>query len=220
MLNLLDFNGRVCIGVFAKTNEQITFVPQLLPYKTRRKIEKVLQTEIIPLSLGGSDLVGSLLAVNSNGVVVANISTDEEINLIKKTGLKVARLDDKFNAAGNNILCNDNGALVNPNLSLRSVNLIEKVLGVPVRQGILSNLTTVGTAAFATNKGAVCHPKTPPQEIKILSSLFRVKVSPATVNNGTPFVGAGLVGNSRGAIVGAETNGLELGRIEEALKYY
>jgi translation initiation factor 6 len=110
--------------------------------------------------------------------------------------------------------------LVNPNLSERSIKKIEDILEVPAKRGTLANLPTVGTAAFATNKGVVCHPKATLQEIKTLSVLLGVEVSLATINNGIPFVGVGLVGNSKGAIVGARTNGLEIGRIEEALKYF
>jgi translation initiation factor 6 len=220
VLESIDFEGSVCIGIFASTNDRITFIQQSLPNHLRRVIRKILQTEVIELSIGGSNLIGSLLAINLSGGIIADFATEEEIELIKSTGLKVARLEDKFNAAGNNILCNDKGALVNPNLSEQSIKRIEDILGVPVKPGTLANLPTVGTAAFATNKGIVCHPKTTLQEIKTLSALLRVEVSPATINNGVPFVGVGLVGNTKGAVVGARTNGLEKGRIEEVLKYF
>ena len=41
-----------------------------------------------------------------------------------------------------------------------------------------------------------------------------------TINHGVPFIGSGLVANSKGALVGDLTTGIELGRIEEALNLF
>jgi translation initiation factor 6 len=40
-----------------------------------------------------------------------------------------------------------------------------------------------------------------------------------TVNHGDPMIGTGLVANSKGAIIGRNTTGIEMGRIEEALGF-
>lgn len=42
-------------------------------------------------------------------------------------------------------------------------------------------------------------------------------VSIGTVNHGVPYVGAGMVANGKGAIMGSKTTGIEMGRIEDAL---
>ena len=40
-----------------------------------------------------------------------------------------------------------------------------------------------------------------------------------TVNHGSPVIGSGLIANSKGAIIGNQTTGIEMGRIEEALGF-
>ncbi len=40
-----------------------------------------------------------------------------------------------------------------------------------------------------------------------------------TINYGGPLVGSGLLANAHGYVVGQETTGPELGRIEDALGY-
>ena len=40
-----------------------------------------------------------------------------------------------------------------------------------------------------------------------------------TVNHGYPVIGSGLVANTKGAIIGKLTTGIEMGRIEEALGF-
>src|SRR5919108_375105 len=47
--------------------------------------------------------------------------------VLSDLGLKVGRIAGKFNAAGNNVLCNDHGALVNPDLSKTAEKTVEDV---------------------------------------------------------------------------------------------
>ena len=74
-------------------------------------------------------------------------------------------------------------------------------------------------AAVATNKGLLCHPKVTEKEKKQLIDVFDVEVMIGTVNHGFPMIGSGLVANSKGAIIGNQTTGIEMGRIEEALGF-
>jgi len=74
-------------------------------------------------------------------------------------------------------------------------------------------------AAVVTNKGLLCHPKVTLEEKKVLESVFDVEVMSGTVNHGMPLIGSGLVANTKGAIIGNLTTGIEMGRIEEALGF-
>ena len=74
-------------------------------------------------------------------------------------------------------------------------------------------------AAVVTNKGLLCHPKTSEEEIRFLEKVFKVPVMIGTINHGSPVIGSGLVANTKGAIIGDLTTGIEMGRIEEALGY-
>jgi translation initiation factor 6 len=46
-----------------------------------------------------------------------------------------------------------------------------------------------------------------------------VRADIGTVNYGAPLVGSGLVANGSGYVVGEDTTGPELGRIEDTLDY-
>jgi translation initiation factor 6 len=133
--------------------------------------------------------------------------------------LKVFPIKDVINAAGNDILANDNGALVHPDLHNSSVKKISDILGVPVYKGTIASLGTVGMAAVVTNKGCLCHPKVTVEEKRQLEKVFDVDVMIGTVNHGFPMIGSGLVANTKGAIIGDMTTGIEMGRIEEALGF-
>ena len=210
-------NGSPYVGVFARANDRVALVPPAVPEVLQKQIAEAMGVPVHPISIGGSNIIGSVVAMNTRGAVVADFADEEEIASLEKLGLKVGRVAGKFNAAGNNVLANDHGAFVNPDLSKHAEKSISDILGVPVERGTLAGLKTVGSAACVTGKGALCHPKTSDEELDLLEKLFKVEADIGTVNHGAPFIGAGLMANSRGAVVGMLTTGPELNRIENAL---
>ena len=118
------------------------------------------------------------------------------------------------------VLANDNAACVHPSASRKTVGMLEDVLNVEVHKRSIAGVDTVGSVAIVTSKGLLCHPRTPEDELKDLSEIFKVPATVATLNYGTPYVGACAVANSKGALVGARTTPIELGRVEDALGLY
>ena len=175
--------------------------------------------KLVELNIADASIIGSLLAFNSKGAVVTDFADSKAIKIVIGQGLDICVIRDKYNAAGNDILVNDNGALVHPDLMDKSMENIEKTLGVPVYRGTIGSLKTVGMAAVVTNKGLLCHPKVSDDEKRLLEKVFNVDVMIGTVNHGSPVIGSGLVANSKGAIIGNLTTGIEMGRIEEALGF-
>jgi translation initiation factor 6 (aeIF-6) len=55
------------------------------------------------------------------------------------------------------------------------------------------------------------------EEIKFLSELFKTNVKAGTANFGSIYVGASILANSKGVLVGADTTPIELGRIDDVL---
>ena len=143
----------------------------------------------------------------------------ETIKVIEQQGFDVCIIEDKFNAAGNDVLINDKGALVHPNLEDKAIEQIERTCNVPVYRGTIGSLKTVGMAAVVTNKGLLCHPKVTQEEQHQLEKVFDATAMIGTVNHGVPLIGSGLVANTKGAIIGNLTTGIEMGRIEEALGF-
>jgi len=108
---------------------------------------------------------------------------------------------------------------VHPDLGRDAVQTVRSALDVPVERGDLAGVRTVGTAAVATNQGVLCHPKSNEPELEAVEELLDVRADIGTVNYGAPLVGSGLVANDAGYVVGTDTTGPELGRIEETLGY-
>ncbi len=215
----MSFNENPNLGVFCRANDNVVFVRKGLSKKVKDRIRLVLDVKLVELNIADATIIGSLLTFNSNGAIVTDFVDDDALKIIENQGLDVCIINDKLNAAGNDILVNDKGALVHPDLKYRSIEEIKKKLNVPVYRGTIGSLNTVGMAAVVTNKGLLCHPKVTEEEKRVLENVFDVNVMIGTVNHGSPVIGSGLVANKNGAIIGNLTTGIEMGRIEEALGF-
>src|SRR2546428_2659250 len=136
-----------------------------------RHIVGALETSPIVTSVGHSTVVGSLLALNSKGILASPFIEEDEIEAI---GDAVYPLPHRLSAVGNNVLCNDYGAVVHPGYDDEAVAFIGEVLGVSVVRGTVAGIKTVGSVAGATNKGVLCHPHVRPREEESLKATLQV----------------------------------------------
>ena len=216
MLGKLDINGNPFIGVYCHANEDFALISPEVSKKARSRIEECLDVEVIQTTIARSTLIGVLVCSNSHGMVVTNFAEEGELKKLKKE-LNLLYIPDVLNAAGNNILVNDRYALVHPDISSNCKKEIEDTLDVELMGGKIAGVKTVGAAGVVTNKGLLCHPHTTKKELVDLKRKFNVNAEIGTANYGTALVGACMIANSKGAVVGTSTTPIELGRIEEAL---
>ncbi len=214
----LDFNENPNIGVFCRANNDILFTRKGLLSKIKKRIIQTLDVELVELTIADATIIGSLLTMNSKAAIVTDFIDSKNLKIIKDHGFEVYVTEDIINAVGNDILVNDKGVLVHPELKDETIKKIEEIFKIPVYRGTIGSLKTVGMAAVVTNNGLLCHPKTTDDEIDHLKKVFKVDVMIGTINHGVPMIGSGLVANTKGAVVGSLTTGIEMGRIEEALK--
>ncbi|MFB6154091.1 MAG: translation initiation factor IF-6 [Halodesulfurarchaeum sp.] len=214
------FSGSPYVGVFARATDGFLAVRPDLDEDLLEGLGSELEVPTVQTTVGGAGTVGALLVGNENGLLVSRRALDHEIErLSEATGSPVAELPGRINAAGNVVLANDHGAFVHPDLTREAVQVIAETLDVPVTRGAVGGVRTVGTAAVATNRGALCHPKATDDELDTVEEALSVPADVGTINYGGPLVGSGLVANGNGYVVGQETTGPELGRIEDALGY-
>jgi translation initiation factor 6 len=215
-----SFSGSDYVGVFARATDEHLLIRPDLDGELLDALGDELAVDPIETTVAGSATVGALVAGNRNGVVVTGRVGDGEREALEdRLGLPVGRLPGRINAAGNVLVANDTGAYAHPGLGDEAVAVVEETLDVPVERGELAGVRTVGTAAVATDRGVLCHPKATDGELDFLADHLGVPADIGTVNYGAPLLGSGLIANEHGYVVGEETTGPELGRIEEALGY-
>jgi len=215
-----SFAGSSYVGVFARATADVVLVRPDLEDSQSEELADALGVEAVPTTVGGSNTVGALAVGNENGLLVSARATDRERETIEEaTDRPVYELPGRINAAGNVVLANDYGAYVHPDLPEAATETIAEALAVPVEAGSLGDVRTVGTAAVATNAGVLCHPKSREPELETLEEHLDVHADLGTINYGAPLVGSGLLANGGGYVVGQDTTGPELGRIEDTLGF-
>ena len=216
---LLDIYRSCNIGIFARANNTCVLVPLGLARTKMEKIAEFLDVKIVGVSIGGSRLVGPLVAMNDNGILVSKLADDDEIASLKhETGMHVERLESRYTSVGNMVAANDKGAIISGTFSRETAARISEVLRVPVRQISLASYIQAGSMITTTSSGALVHPLGSEMELKVISETLKVDVEPGTVNNGVPFVSSGIIANNKAAVVGSLTRGPELMILARALK--
>ena len=212
-----QFDGNPYVGLYAKASETHLIIPNGAPIKFVNGVN-AMDTPVVSASIDASPYVGLYFAMNSHGLIAPPFLMSREKAELEKAGIKVHVLpSSRYCAIGNNIACNDHGALVNPEFTPEMRKWVEKALGVPVRASALAGYLTVGSALCVSNKGWLAHNRIEPVEAEMLKELFRCDGMNGTTNTGNALVGLGVVANSKGAIIGESTSGFEESRIMQAL---
>ncbi|MBI5223609.1 translation initiation factor IF-6 [Candidatus Micrarchaeota archaeon] len=217
-MDKITYFGNPWVGMFARSNDQVTLVPVDSNPKFSDPIAANLKTKLIPTFIGDSNLIGLYCVMNSNGIVLPNIIKESELAKIKsETGLNVHVSSEKYNALGNNLAVNDKGGIANPYMERSEISKISDVLGIEIVPMSIGTYSTVGSCCLVTNTGFLSHFRTSPVELEQLKSIFKVFGNKGTVNMGVGFIPYGIIINANGYVAGENTSAFELGRVEEAL---
>lgn len=211
-----DFNGDSNLGLHAEVTENFCVVNPGLSEKCYEKISRVLQVDPIKIPITGSHMSGIFCAGNSNGVALPKNTADREVEALEDEGMDCTVVEAKQTALGNLILVNESACVVSPRLE-GVMDELEDCFKVPVRTAEIAGMDLLGTSAVANGNGLLSHRDTLEKEMEVLEEHFGTMCGIGTINFGSTFVGACMLANSRGALVGTDTTGPELGRIDEAL---
>lgn len=204
------------IGVYGRAWEDVVFLPSNVEEEIASRISEGLGVPVEKLLIDNSSLVGTFIALNSNGIIVSRNGTDHEFSE-NLSGRNILVLKDKVNAIGNDVIANDHAAMIHKAFTASSQKKIEDALGVEVIKGTIGGIKTVGSAATVTSKGMLVTPEATEEEMRTLSELFKVPVKEGTANFGNMYVGSSILANSKGVFVGKETTPIEIGRIDDIL---
>lgn len=215
MIRQLKFSGNPFVGIFSFTNNNITIIREDAGVHVKT-IKEALETEIILSTIAATDLAGIYIAGNNNGIILPYVIEDEELQLIEEKGINHCILDTKENAVGNLILSNDKGAIISPILT-NEQKTIEDALDVETAIASLGNHKYVGSVARVNNSGCIVHKEAKEEDISLIKDLLKVDVRMSTLNRGVSYIGACMIVNDKGAIVGETTTGIELSYVEDIM---
>ena len=211
-----DVLGSDQVGIYLAVCGNVVFHPHELNQEAINRIDECLGLERHPMSIGGSTLVGALIAGTTKGLAVADIATESDIDMLTAFG-DVVVMEGGVNTAGNLLLVNEQGAIASPSIPTDGLEIMADVMGVQVAATTIAGQDVVGSLGVTNDQGVLLHPDVTPDEVVLIESVLGVAPMVGTVAFGSPYVGAGVCANNNGAVAGTETTGPELNRLEDAL---
>jgi len=210
-LERYNYQGNTNLGFYATTSNQQSIFP---PEFDRKEI---FETDYCETYIARTRLVGLFTAGNSNCIIIPNVITDREREKLEESEVDFHILETKETALGNQILANDKGALISEKLEEHQEE-IEEALEVPVHIGEIAGIENVGVTATANSHGAVIHREASEEEAEHVMDVLQIEdIDIGTVNLGSPFIGSGAVANDSAILVGEDTSGPEVGRIDRTM---
>lgn len=206
MIQKTTLNQSPNIGIFSNSNNEVTLIPPTTPEGFRQKIKETLNTEILETTISNSTLIGVFTALNNEKIIVPPTTTEREEKNLQEYFNEVVKIQTKYTAIGNLITMNDTAIAASNIINTDKLNL--KNLDV-------AGTDLIGSCVFLNNEGFLAHREADKEELESIEEVFKVEGEVGTVNFGDPYVNTGILGNDEGILVGNQTTGPELNRIDE-----
>lgn len=216
---MTSFLGNPNVGLYAYASDNICLVGYMVPQKLHAKISEILKVPVRQTNLAGTSMMGVFCAGNSHSLLLPEIVFDDELKALDRHGVKYSIVNTNLTALGNNILCNDHGAIVSPDFEEKAIRQIEQALKVKVERGTIAGLDIVGSLASVTNTRGLISIDATDEEVALIEKTLKVKLTRGTMGMGVPYISSSIVLNSNGFIVSDHSSGIEIADADEALGY-
>lgn len=214
-----NIHGNPNVGLYGFCNDSYCLLAPEFSQEQVNKIGLVLSVPVYQLKIANTSLLGALVTGNNRILLVPSIANENELILLKKLKINYRVIQSKFTAFGNNILCNDNGALVTKEYSADTKKIIRQALDVMLHPGKIADTDVPGSCVVHNNYGAAIHAFATKEQIIEVEHLLGIRCTRATVNFGSPYVRSGVIANSHGMVIGDASSGIEIENIYEAFGF-
>jgi len=215
-----NFNGTPNVGLYAYATDSYVLFGEHLPEALLAEVKRTLGNVPFHMTrIAGTSMPGIFLAGNSKAVLAPSIAFDWEIEQVKRLKIPIIVFKTKHTCLGNNIVCNDHGAIISTDFDETERKSIERHLGVPAVRMDIAGLNAPGALLVLHGEHGIIHRDATASEIAQAERTLGATLTPATVNLGTPYLRAGIINNRGGFVIGDQSGGPEIVHIEESLGY-
>ncbi len=209
--------GSPFVGVFMVLTDDFAVVPGNSEKKEIAGMEEKLGARVVKGTVAGCFLWGVFGMGLGNKLLLPEFALEREIRELEKNKIETMVVKG-YSALGNLFAGNSRGGFASTMVDEKTVKEAGKFLGIKMKREKLLSSDLPGAEIAVSEKGFLVHPEISEAKFRLLEKTFGVSGSATTANFGDPFVGNDIVANSRGAVIGAQTSGHELIRIDEGLR--
>lgn len=213
---MTNFNGNPNIGLYAFASDSFCLVGHEVPDSQMKLLHKVLKVPVSRITIAGTNLVGVFVVGNSKVLLVPDIAFDEELAMLDRLKIDYRVISTTHTALGNNILMNDHGCIMNPEMEIDG---IRKALDIPIKACSVAGHPTVGSCAAMNRKGLLLHRDATAAEKDIISGILKLEIETGSVNMGNPYIRSGIICNTNGYVIGDLSGGPEIQNADIALGF-
>jgi translation initiation factor 6 len=222
-ISILNFHGDPNIGLHGMATDTYCLIGKCATDKQVAELESVLKVPVFRVTIYGTDLVGLFAIGNSSTLLIPKIIFENELKALKsqleKINIKVEVIDTEHTAFGNNILLTDQIAIISSEFNPASQKQLHDVLKIKPIVMDIANAPIPGSVGKITNKGAIFSPNLSEGDILKIEKLLGYEIGLGTINLGNPFVSSGIIANSFGFVIGQQSSGFEISRVDESLRF-
>ncbi|MBS1266348.1 MAG: Translation initiation factor 6 [Candidatus Woesearchaeota archaeon] len=218
-IDILSFRGNPNIGLFTYCNDKFCLVGNSVREDNVEKLKKNLEVDVHQIRLAGTDLVGVFAAGNNNCLLVPDIVFEQELKVLDKLDINYKIINTKLTALGNNILCNEHGAIINSDFEDSAAQQIEEALQVRVKKADIASLNIVGALCVCREKKGLVSINASKNEIQFIYEFLGFNCTPTTISRGTPYLKSGIINNSKGMLISELSTGVEISQADTGLGY-
>lgn len=202
-------------------NDKFLLLGEEVPKSLDKTLKEIFNVPIHRISLAGTSLIGVFVAGTNDKIILPHIVFDEELKILDDLGIEYEVIESKLTCFGNNLLIGKYNILANPEYSDVQLKKISEIFKIQVKVLKLDDMTTVGNLIVYNpekKKGLISNDLTD-ESIEEISKFLDLELTPCSVNMGGQFLGAGIVCNKNGFIIGSASGAAEITTAEEGLGF-
>lgn len=221
-VSLLEFENNPQIGLyFLSSDDFVLCGKKTLKDKQKEAIEKILEVPLIEFSIMNSELVGIFMQVDKYTKTIyvhkdiLKRELDELNKICDKYKYSICVIESVENTLGNLMTCLNNCVILSPELK-KLESVIKKASGKEIVYLKDSEFHQAGALIYSVNSKALASSKLKDETLENIENYID---DITTINNGSAYVGSGIVANKNGILIGAMTTTIEIQVILETLEF-
>lgn len=216
---LLSFNKNSNIGLYGFVTNNYALVGREVDVKCVEEIKRILKVPVHQVNIAGTSLLGVFLVGNDDILLVPGIAFNHELERLEELGIRYKVFETELTCLGNNMVVNENGAVISKDFSEKDVTTLRKLLDLPVKKVHIADTSTPGSCIVINGEKGLVHKDISSEEIKLIEDILKIELLLGTVNMGSPYIKSGILCNDKGMIIGESSGPAEIMNAEEALGF-